>query len=35
MDSIQKYLPEMFTALVGLLGLAYIVSERSTKKDLD
>ena len=34
MDTIQKYLPEMLTALVGLFGLSYIVSERSTKKDL-
>jgi hypothetical protein len=34
MDTVKKYLPEMLTGLVGLLGLAYIVSEKSTKKDL-
>lgn len=34
MDTIQKYLPEMLSALVGLLGLSYMVSESSTKKDL-
>lgn len=33
-NTIQKYLPEILTALVGLFGLSYIVSENSTKKDL-